>query len=101
MIPALRQAFTDAELRGVPLAVLGWLAAEVLDVQDYRRVKIALVEAAMRCGKATAVDALALLTTRGYLQRRDSIDGPEYRLRWTRDGRYTDHPDRAAPPSAA
>lgn len=101
MMPALRQAFLDAELRGLPLAALGWLASDVLDPVDYRRVKLDHLTHRLGCSKSSASDALTLLVERGYLQKREAIDGAEYRVRWTREVRYSEPLARSAPPSAA
>ncbi|MFO0420939.1 MAG: hypothetical protein ACK53T_16170 [Planctomycetota bacterium] len=96
-LPLIAQARADLELVGWRLNVLLTLAHELLDVHEYRRVKTEWLVRICGCSHGKAVDALATLTRRGYLDRREGDDGPEYRLYWTRAGQSA---DRAAPASS-
>jgi hypothetical protein len=100
-LPLIAQARADLELVGWRLNVLLALAEQLLDVHEYRRVKVESVVHLCGCSKGTAVDALAALTRRGYLDRRDDFDGPEYRLFWTRAGQPTDRPTPVTSPRPA
>lgn len=83
-LPLLTQARNDLALVGWRLNVLLALANDLLDVLEYRRVKSETVACLVGCSQPTAVRALAVLVERGYLDRRDGLDGPQYRLCWTR-----------------
>lgn len=96
-LPLIAQARADLELVGWRLNVLLTLAEVLLDVHEFRRVKKDALAHLVGCDGATAVRALAALVERGYLDRRESIDGPEYRLFWTRRGAPTHR--APAPPS--
>ena len=96
-LPLIAQARADLELVGWRLNVLMVLSEQLLDVHQWRRVKIDTVAHLTGCSRDTAHVALRTLTARGYLDRRESIDGAEYRLFWTRDVRSTGRED--APPS--
>jgi DNA-binding MarR family transcriptional regulator len=82
--PLIAQARADLELVGWRLNVLLTLATEILDVREFRRVKTEALAKMTGCDQSTAVRALAALVARGYLERLDQGDGPQYRLFWTR-----------------
>jgi DNA-binding MarR family transcriptional regulator len=100
-LPLIAQARADLELVGWRLNVLLTLAHELLDVHEYRRVKTEALARLAGCSQATATKALAALVARGYLQRRDDYDGPEYRLFWTRAYSSVNQPDAPSSPRPA
>jgi DNA-binding MarR family transcriptional regulator len=83
-LPLIAQARADLELVGWRLNVLLTLAHELLDVHEYRRVKIDVLAHVAGCHRAHAARALDALVERGYVDRRQGPDGREYRLFWTR-----------------
>lgn len=84
-LPALDQASRDRKLKGSPHTVYLWLSCNLLDVEEYRPVKLAGIARAIGLDEDTASRAVRLLVTRGYLARRYvSRRGYEYRLMYSR-----------------
>ena len=79
MILALKDAVNDDALRGTPLTVYVWLVTNHLDAQEPRAVKVNGLAFAMRVRRQTITRALRLLCLRGYLERRNTANGPLYR----------------------
>lgn len=100
-LPLIAQARADLELVGWRLNVLLALAHELLDVHEFRRVKVDTVAHLCGCSRDTAHQALRALTERGYLDKHDAIDGAEYRLFWTRSVRPTGRPSHETTPRPA
>lgn len=100
-LPLIAQARADLELVGWRLNVLLTLADQLLDVHEFRRVKTEALARLAGCSQATAVKALGVLVSRGYLDRRDDFDGPQYRLYWTRAYSPGNRADTPAPPRPA
>lgn len=87
MLPALRALALDRATHGMPASVYLRLAAEFLDVEEYRPLKIGGVAAAMRVAPATVSRAIRALVAQGYLEERPASPGRrEFRLLWTRRG---------------
>ena len=85
VIPAMVSASTDQRLRGAPLGVYVWLVCQMLDLQEYRPLKIDGVAYGLKVKRDTVSRALRLLVDGGYLERRGQPQtGYEYRLRYTR-----------------
>lgn len=87
MIPAIRQAINDPELKG-SLRVYLYLAEYVLDLVEYRPVKHVAVASPLKIHRTKVTRALQTLTEGGYLERADGPDDRSevrlYRLRYTR-----------------
>jgi len=98
MIPALRTAAADPQIRGVPLAVYLYLVHE-LDPVSFKKVKVATVARAVHAKEISTAWAIRRLVAAGYLER-----GPQeercgtYRLVWTvpAAGRIGGAPPRGA-----
>jgi len=83
VIPTLRVAAADPEVRGAPLAVLLYLAHE-LDVGQFRPVKVAVVASALHIKDITAAWAIRRLAELGYLELGPKTERLNtYRLVWT------------------
>lgn len=101
-LPLIAQARADLELVGWRLNVLLALAHELLDVHEFRRVKVDVIALASGCSRAHAARALQTLVARGYIDQRPGPDGVEYRLFWTRSVSPVRQPGGApTPPPAA
>lgn len=79
--PALGDASRDRKLKGSPHTVYLWLACNLLDVEEYRPVKLTGIAEAIGVDEDTASRAVRLLVDRGYLARRYAArEGWAYRL---------------------
>lgn len=90
MIPAFREACRDPEIRGHPLAVLGYLL-DRLDVGEFRRLKVIELSRTLRMREDAAARALNALVERGYVERQGTRRDRRYRLYLSRH-----HSDAAA-----
>jgi hypothetical protein len=80
------QALDDTQLPHVARLAM-WHLRLRLDLLEYREVKGESLAAEMRVKERTALDALALLTARGYLDMRPMLRRSRgYRLLWSRRG---------------
>jgi len=75
----LGDAVNDDALRGSPLLVYVWLITNHLDLHELRPVKVNGLAFAMRVKRHTVTRALRILCLRGYIERRNTQDGPLYR----------------------
>jgi predicted transcriptional regulator len=78
-IPIFRQIWRDGALP--PRAFQVWKAAiEMLDLLEYRRLKLSSIENALEIDASTVSRALTTLVERGYLDRKEG----EYRVPFSR-----------------
>lgn len=81
LFPALGDASRDRKLKGSPHTVYLWLACNLLDVEEYRAVKLSGLAQAIGMDEDTASRAVRRLVDRGYLDRRYvAREGYAYRL---------------------
>lgn len=81
LIPALQQASRDVALKGTAHTVYLWLVCNLLDVEEYRALKLSGLAHAVQIDQETASKTVRLLVKRGYLIRRYvARRGFEYRL---------------------
>jgi predicted DNA-binding transcriptional regulator len=69
LFPALAEASRDRALKGTPHTVYLWLTCNLLDVEEYRAVKLVGLATAIGLDEDTASRALRVLVDRGYLAR--------------------------------
>lgn len=88
MIPALSEASRDPALKGSPVTIYVWLVFNLLELEEFRPLKIEGIAAAIDMHPDTVSRSVRALVERGYIRRRYiKRQGYEYRLLMHRDAR--------------